>query len=76
MLFNFEFYIILFTGDEIPMRTSSSHHEELNSTTNEVLNAAPSINILPPHHSKRKGRPRKHAYKNPMDVNVKKNRTH
>lgn len=57
------------------MHPSSSNHEEVNTTANEVLNSAPLINILPPQKSKRKGRPPKHAYKNPMDVNVKKNRT-
>lgn len=57
------------------MQPSSSHHQELNTTTNEVLNSAPSINILPPQKSKRKGPPLKHYYKHPMDVNVKKNRT-
>lgn len=66
---------ILIAGEEVQMQSSSSHHEELNTTTNEVLNSAPSINILPPHKSKRKGRPPKHSYKHPIDVNVKKNRT-
>ena len=57
------------------IQSSSNSHEQFTTTANEVLNSAPSINLLPPEKSKRKGRPRKYAYKNALDIAVKKNCT-
>ena len=56
------------------MESSSMGHEQLSTSANEVVNCAPTINLLPPEKSKRKGRPRKHTYKSPLDIAVKKSR--
>ena len=41
---------------------------------NEVVNCPPSVNLLPPCKSKRRGRPRKHTIKSSLYIVLKKNK--